>query len=76
MCVLNSQSSSERRLDRVLQTALQAWTIYCGTAGGKISVALVVGGIAIIGRGWLEPVVSAGWNVAFGKPSNRSVGIQ
>jgi hypothetical protein len=70
MSAPKSRFSSEKRLDRVLRTALQVWTIYCGTTRSKISIALVVGGIAIIGRGWLEPVVSAGWYVAFGKPIN------
>ena len=32
-------------LDLVVKAGLQAWTIYRGTARGKISLALVVGGV-------------------------------
>jgi hypothetical protein len=64
----NSSSSLPAWLDRILRTALQAWTLSCGTARGKISVALVVGGVSIIGQGGLEAIVSAGWEVAVGRP--------
>jgi hypothetical protein len=35
---------------------------------GKVSLALVVGGVALIGGNWIEAVASAAWEMAFGKP--------
>lgn len=61
-------SSAPAWLDPVLKAGLQAWTIYRGTVRDKISLALVVGGVALIGGNWIEAVASAAWEMAFGKP--------
>ena len=61
-------SSAPPWLDPVLKAGLRAWTIYRGTVRGKISLALVVGGVAIISGDWIEAVVSAAWEVMFNRP--------
>ena len=64
----NQGSSAPNWLNSVLKTGLQAWSIYRRTVRGKIALALVVGGVAIISGNRAEPVVSAVWEVVFGKP--------
>jgi hypothetical protein len=55
---------------RLLQILFRAWTFSRGTARGKIAIALVLGGIPIVGQGWVKLVVSAAWEATFGKPIN------
>ncbi len=61
-------STAPAWLDPVVKAGLQAWTIYRGTVRGKISLALVVGGVAIISGNWIEAFVSTAWEVVFNKP--------
>ena len=68
MSEANQGSSAPSWLNSSLKTGLQAWSIYHGTVRGKIALVLVVGGVAIISGNWVEPVVSAAWEVVFGKP--------
>ncbi len=61
-------STAPAWLDPVVKAGLQAWTIYRGTARGKISLALVVGGVAIISGNWIKAFVSSAQEVVFNKP--------
>jgi hypothetical protein len=63
-----SPDAARTGLDRVLDAALQAWKLYCGTARAKISLALIVGGVAIINQGWVQALVGAAWEAAFQRP--------
>lgn len=63
-----SSLSSLVRLSPLLKGMLRAWTLSRGMARGKIAIALVLGGIPIISQSWVKPVVSAVWEVTFGKP--------
>jgi hypothetical protein len=65
---MSSNPRTPAWVEPVLQTALRAWTLSCGTARGKISLAMVAGGIAIISQGGLQPLISAAWQIAFGRP--------
>ena len=55
-------------LESMLDFLLQAWRLSRGTVPGKIALGLVLGGVNAITGNWIQAMISAAWEEAFGKP--------